>query len=414
MGKADEYLKILYPDPDSLTGIERKKYEQVKEFLEREYEYYERTYQKYIDLRGNEEGKIPEPIYSQEVLAMCRREKDVLYQIEDYVDDINSILDKNPYISNNFEDFMKVMAYERKDTEKRKDVPLDATTISLQKVAALTREFLQRMDPSGEMLNEFNIMALSNRIRTKAPDKDNTGSNYTYDGKIEFCFDGTVNTAHALLHEFMHAWTEKKGHITRDRETHTMFNEYESLYYELAFMHFMDEKGLLPNGVEPLKAKRSKFFYSKDESNCVMMLLELGRIKKEKGMLEKQDIIDIARKYGSTEKSDEKAYEECSELLRSFIDENIFPDQAVSGPIMYRFNYGLALQTPQTLEAIQNIHKLSSSLSDRSGDHIFMLEYLRTVDKIRHPEKVEGIIQIEEVIDKLGPKGEKGLFSKDD
>ena len=61
----------------------------------------------------------------------------------------------------------------------------------------------------------------------------------------------------------MHHWTKIKGDLNDGRVDHTMFNEFESIYYENAFIRFMNNKGLLKNGENPLLVTRLKRQYKK-------------------------------------------------------------------------------------------------------------------------------------------------------
>ena len=194
-------------------------------------------------------------------------------------------------------------------------------------------------------------------------------------GAVNYVFDGTVNSAYTLLHEFMHHWVEIKAHPNNDREDHTMFNEFESIYYENAFIEFMNNKGLLEKGKEPLRAARLQSAYSKDPNNCVIMLLELCQDLKNNGVINKDSIIEMLQKYMPDITDSEELWSKGSKFLSDYCEEHEFVVETINGPVMYRFNTGLAMQTPLNRETINNIYKLAPFLKDRVNDDNFMKQY---------------------------------------
>ena len=73
--------------------------------------------------------------------------------------------------------------------------------------------------------------------------------------------------------------------------------EFLPIYYEKAFVQFMDEKGLLPNGSEVLLSRRLESMEEKDPNRCLPIYLELSNKFGEKQSLDKKDILGILSKY---------------------------------------------------------------------------------------------------------------------
>lgn len=404
----EDYLRILFPQVDITDSLELEEYMRVSQFLDREFVCFEEEYNSHARMLET----MDEDIYTKLVLDFCMEEHDDFTKIRRYLENISSSLNQNSYISKNFEDFLKVMRFQRKQAEEYQNQPVYEIPISLERVKELTREFLSQMDPSSEMVEEFDRLNANGGI--VLPSSGSQRKSEYVDGKIKYAFDGTINTAHTLLHEFMHHWVEKKASPNMSREEHSMLFEYESIYYEKAFIKFLDEKGMLKYGTEPIEADRFKKEYGKDPDNCILMFLELANINKKNGSIRNQDIIDVMKKYHPSQKSDDDVLEGATKMLAGFIEENYFAEETVNGPIMYRFNHGLALKTPLTLEAIQNIHKLAPLVKDTEHDNIFMLEYFRMLERMRETEQVDGMVPFEAIMDTFGKKGEDGIFSLDD
>ena len=401
----NDYLRILFPKTESLDGSEIERYMHVSAFLEREFVYFEEEYNDHIRMLD----RLDEEAYANLILEFCMEARDDFTKVTKYAGELLDYLSENSYISSNFEEFLKIMKFQRKQAEEMQNQPKDDTPIKYDDVLELTREFLTRMDPSGEMAREFDDLRYSGGIELQI-----NGKSEYRDQKIRYNYDGTVASAHTLIHEFMHHWAEKKAPINKEREEHTMLFEYESIYYEKAFIQFMDEKGLLQKGPKPVEAERFKTEYERDPDNCIIMFLELANIKRQNGKICNQDIVDVMKKYHPLSKSDDEIWEEAIRMMSEFTEENYFTGETINGPIMYRFNHGLALKTPLSEEAVQSIHKLTPLLKDRDSDHIFMLEFFRTLERIKNSEKSNGHVPIEKIISTFGSKVDDGMFSLED
>lgn len=401
MNKSIEYyLNILYPNQNSLSEEDQKKFEKDKDFLLEHLNAFNKTYDKY-SININEFGEFK---FTSTILKMCKERLDKETIITNYAQTMFEMLEQNSYISNDFDSFMDVMYFERSQEECFKQHDVDKTPIELEKVFSLTEEFLSEIDESQELVTEFINLKSQGKIQVLSPNDKDARSIYA-SGNINYVFDGTVNSAHTLLHEFMHHWVEIKGHPSNDREEHTMFNEYESIYYENAFIQFMNNKGLLKNGEEPVKASRLKRHHDEDPNNCVLMLLDLCKELKHKGSIDRDNIIDILGKYMPNKSNRDEIWKKGSEILSQYCKENVFEGETVDGPVMYRFNTGLAMQTNLDSETIRNIYKLAPHIKDRSHDNMFMKQYMtmtNNIDKTVSNEPSEDSIdqKIKEVEDK--------------
>jgi hypothetical protein len=137
----------------------------------------------------------------------------------------------------------------------------------------------------------------------------------------------------------------------------------------------MNDKGMLKKGEQPLRAIRLKREYEKDPENCILMLLTLGSYLNKNGQLDKNAIIEALQSYYPEGTDREEVWRKCSESLLRFIDEVSFPREVVSGPILYRFNTALAMQTSLDPKTMRSVYTLSPYIKDRIYDKEFMRQY---------------------------------------
>ena len=388
MGKSvDDYLLILYPNYEQLSDSEKKQYEKDRVFLSQFLPQFEDEYEVHISLK-EEWGEFK---YLKAILDVCKEQYDKETKIVDYVSSMLNLLNNNSYIANNFGEFLNYMYVEREQEEFAKDQETDDTSLGLIEVFDLTDEFLKQIDPSGAMVDEFRRMREEGHIRVLLEGSGKRKSNYD-EGNINYYFDGTVNTAYTLVHEFMHRWIDIKAHVDSSRENHTMLNEFESIYYERAFIKFMNSKGLLKNGEDPVRAVRLKSAYSRDPDNCIIMLLELCRTMKEKGTLDSDSIVETLQKQMLEVTDKEELWTQLSELLCDFFEKNYFSFETIDGPVLYRFNTGIAMRTSLDEKMVGNIHKLVPYISDTKNDGTFMEKYesmVHSLEKINDEEEEE-------------------------
>ena len=367
----EEYLKILYPNIDSLNEEEQQRFEKDKAFLLRFLDEINKEYNDSIFLLD----KYGESNYTKNVFEACKKRLDEETTIINYVEDMTELLNKNSYISNNFDAFMNIMYYERAQGEQFKNQTINKTInqtpIELENVFELTAAFLSQIDDSGKLLSEFKDLQKQGNIIVDSTSGFESGKSNHKNGVIIYYFDGTIDSARYLIHEFMHYWTYKTSNLTQHYEERTMLNEYESIYYENAFIEFLD----IDNSVkQALKVFRSKEHYDNDPYNQKLMLLELCQKFKNERQISKNDIIETLRKYIPGIENEDELWKIGSEILTQPEKKLIFPSHMVKS-IMYNFNTGLALQTEYTPEMLKNNFKLSTLLEDTYHDDKFMEQY---------------------------------------
>lgn len=369
----EDYLKVLYPNPDILDDKEKKQYLKDKKFLDEHLDDTNRFYSRF--LKSKEDLGVSELEYTQEIMDMAKKKFDKETIIVEYVDYMLSVLDKNSFIQNDFETFINLLYIDQSYQEEYKNESIDTTPIKLEEVFKFTEEFLSEIDDSKEMVTEFKNLRDSEKIIIVSSD-EKIGSKYK-DGKIIYEFDGTIDSANTLVHEFMHHWMDFKGNPTLNRELYTMFNEFLPIYYENAFIKYLDDKGVLENGERPLIASRLKFEKEKDPNNVLIKLLELSKSLKEKGKIEKEDIIEVLEKYAPENATKQELWNNEADKMKEFCEEHFLGSETISGPVMYRLNNGLALDTNYNIETVKKIYKLAEFVRDREQDAFFIEEYNR-------------------------------------
>lgn len=366
----EDYLKILYPNPDLLDDEGKKQLAKDTEFLTKYLEEFKRYYQKFLNIK--ESNGIDEAKYTRDMLNMFKEEFDPETIIVSYVKAMNKYLARNPFISSDFETFMKLMYFEREQEEQAKNQPLDRTPIELETVFTLTEEFLSEIDESQQLVTEFRYMRNNGGIEiTESTEELLTSSSYNH-SKIIFAFDGTVKSAKGLVHEFMHHWTEIQGSPKHYSHDQTMLLEFLTIYYENAFIKYMNGKGILKYGEEPLKATRLQYHYSKDPDNSVLMLLELCQKLSQNGTIDKDSIINMLGKHMPDIRDREELWQKGSKMLVKFCNEHTVPRETIAGHVMYRLDTALVMHTGNSVEKVRNIYKLAPFILDADHDSLFI------------------------------------------
>ena len=366
----NEYLRIIYPNFERLSEEERLQFEKDKAFLLAYKNEFEACCKKYEGSRA----KFGERKFFLGVLEICKEEYDLETIIINYLGGINGMLEGNSYITNNYDEFLNLMRYERQQEQAIRGVEVDKTPIDLLKVFLLTEKFLMQVDPSGEMVKEFKKMRAEKRITLLFPDDNKGKSIYKY-GTINFAFSGTIDTAPDLVHEFMHHWVETKGNPNLDSVGHTMFNEFEPIYYENAFIRFMNNIGLLKKGENPIRAKRLKHQNEMDPDYCLLMLFELYKLRLENKTVNKDSIIDTLQKYYPEITDREELWNKLSRTLCKFHSKHRISKDIMTGGTMYRLGTALALKTNLKPETVQSVYKLAPFIQGRAQDGEFMEHY---------------------------------------
>ncbi len=369
----EEVLKIIYPNVESLDDEKLKKYEKDVAFLEKYFDKFASTYKKYSDRIDD----FSQYDYTHIILEMTKDHFDPETIVSKYADGMLEFMQQNSIVTEEFDIFIGMLAFERSLEEEYADVLVDRTQIDLNTVFALTEEFLGMVDESGEMLNEFRNLRNNDGIKVHGPD-DGKRSIYR-EHKVHYVFDGTINSANTLVHEFMHHWCDVKAETSMDYAKYTTLREFLSIYYENAFVRFMDDKGLLPNGERPLLADRLQKDFAKDPDDSMIKMFAIADKKRLNGELDREDIIDVLATFSADKRDRETIWNDETKKLIDFSDEHMFGREVVCGFSAYRFCTGLAHYTSLAPEMVKNVFKLAEHIKDGDHDVIFLHEYLKVI-----------------------------------
>ncbi len=379
----EDYLKIIYQDIENIDAETHKKYEKDKAFLEKFLSQYKEMCEMYKDARESEGDKS----FYRTILDMCQRKHDPETKIVAFAGAMLEALETNEIFCEKFDMLMSVIRFGRQEMEKYSSIPLDNTSIELEKVYDLTEEFLEKIDSSGKLLEEFKKLKESGNIEIKEKSSEEESYYDSSNKKIIYVFDGTVNSAHTLVHEFMHHITCKEAQTNMGYYEFTVFREYLSIYYENAFIQFMDEKGLLHNGMEPVIADRMKGEKERDPDNCLSMYLELASKTRKKKEIGKEEIIEIAQKYFPEFQDEEKLWNVASSKLEAFSDEHFFGLEVGAALTLYRFGNALANASNLDETTVRGMHLLAGNVQNGKHD-IKMLESVLGVMEITEAELI--------------------------
>ena len=386
----EEVLKIVYPNLDDLDENTRKKYDKDVVFLEKYFDKFLDTYQKYSDNIDD----FSQHDYTCIMLEMTKDRFDPETIISKYADGMLEFMQQNSIVTEEFDTFVNMLAFERSLEEEYANVPVDRTPISLDSVFALTEEFLSMVDESGEMVEEFRTLKNNDGIKVHTPD-DGERSVYK-EHKVHYVFDGTVNSANTLVHEFMHHWCDVKAATSMDYAKYTTLREFLSIYYENAFVRFMDDKGLLQYGERPLLSDRLQKDFAKDPDDSLIKMFAIADKKRLNGELEREDIIDVLAEFSEGKRDRDELWENETKKLIAFSDEHIFGREVVCGFSAYRFCTGLAHYTSLEPEKVKNVFKLAEHIKDGDHDVVFLHEYLKLIGEhefrfpVEHTKEMAG------------------------
>ena len=369
----EEVLRIVYPDVDALDENGRKKYDRDVAFLEKYFDKFCNTYQKYSDNIDD----FSQHDYTCIMLEMAKDHFDPETIVTKYADGMLEFMRENSIVTEEFDTFVNMLAFERSLEEEYANVPVDRTPISLDSVFSLTEEFLDMVDESGEMLDEFRTLMNNDGIRVYTP---NAGKRSIYsDHRVNYVFDGTVNSANTLVHEFMHHWCDVKAATSMDYAKYTTLREFLSIYYENAFVRFMDDKGLLQYGERPLLADRLQKDFAKDPNDSMIKMFMIADKKRLNGELDREDIIDVLSEFSEGKRDRDELWEDETKKLIAFSDEHIFGREVVCGFSAYRFCTALAHYTSLEPQMVKSVFKLAEHIKDGDHDVVFLHEYLKLI-----------------------------------
>ena len=103
------------------------------------------------------------------MLEMAKDHFDPETIVTKYADGMLEFMRENSIVTEEFDTFVNMLAFERSLEEEYANVPVDRTPISLDSVFSLTEEFLDMVDESGEMLDEFRTLMNNDGIRVYTP-----------------------------------------------------------------------------------------------------------------------------------------------------------------------------------------------------------------------------------------------------
>lgn len=360
VNNVEKYLEILYPN---IEDIDDEQYKKDKAFLETYLPQFEAICEEYSDMKS----EMSEREFLDDALYIAKEQHDPETKIVSYAKGMLEALETNGIFGQKFDLLMGAIETDLLKNFKAENGTNNESHITLEEVFQLTEEFLRKIDPEHELFEEFEDLIYDWKIEVISP-KDKEGSRYSHqEGKIYYEFDGTLNTAHTLVHEFMHHISFKEAQTNMGYDNFTMFREFLSIYYEKAFIQFMDEKGLLPNGQESLLAERLKSQFQEDTENCLPIYLELSHRYMENSNLGKEDILSVGQKYFPG-KSAEELWEHVSKLLVQFSDKNHYGMEVGAGLTTYMFSTAMAYEAKSDEETLSKMFRLAKYVKDGKSD----------------------------------------------
>lgn len=270
--------------------------------------------------------------------------------IAKYIKSSVQVLKDNSLVQNNMDMFLKLMRYEDEVRDGYIDVSQTDMKIDIAMVYHLTEEFLVKIDSSGALLNEYI------RQRTK------------------FEFDGTINTAHNLIYEFMHRWVSVQAKGTSKYGEYTLLKEFLPVYYSNAFIYYMKEKNVFNMSPEMLVAHAVKKNHFKDPTKCATTFLTIWS-KAVNGEIGHKEIAEtLCEKYSHWEDK-EALLEAGTDKLISYINNTIYTGE-LSTAFANKFAVALSQCTSYSADTQTKLFKLARHIKNGKGDWAFMQEYL--------------------------------------
>ena len=275
--------------------------------------------------------------------------------IAKYIKSSVQVLKGNSLVQNNVDMFLKLMRYEDKIRDGYIDVSVTDMKIDIATVYRLTEEFLVKIDSSGALLNEY--------IRQKT----------------KFDFDGTINTAHNLIYQFMLRWVNVQAKGTAKYGEYTLLKEFLPVYYSNAFIYYMKEKNVFDMKPEMLVAHVVKKNCFKDPTRCATIFLTIWSKALAGEIGHKEILAGIAETYNISE-DNEILWEAGTEKLINYINNTIYTGE-LSTVFANKFAVGLSQCTSYIEDMQTRLFKLARYIKDGKGDWEFMQEYLNVSGK---------------------------------
>lgn len=291
--------------------------------------------------------------------------------IAKYIKSSVQVLKDNSLVQNNMDIFLKLMRYEDEVRDGYIDVSCTDMKIDIAMVYHLTEEFIVKIDSSGALLNEYI------RQRTK------------------FDFDGTINTAHNLIYEFMRRWVSVQAKGASKYGEYTLLKEFLPVYYSNAFIYYMKEKNVFNMSPEVLVAHAVKKNHFKDPNKCATMFLTIWSKATTGEIGHKEISAGLAEIYNVSE-DNEILLEAGTEKLINYIDSTIYTGE-LSTAFANKFAVALSQCTSYGEDMQTKLFKLARHIKDGKGDWAFMQDYLNVSEKTvaEFLEELDAVMQAE-------------------
>ena len=275
--------------------------------------------------------------------------------IAKYITSSVQVLKDNSLVQNNMDMFLKLMRFEDEVRDGYIDVSRTDMKIGIEMVYRLTEEFIVKIDSSGDLMNEY------------------------IKHKTKFDFDGTINTAHNLIYEFMHRWVRAQSKSTNQYGEYTLLKEFLPVYYSNAFIYFMKEKNVFDMSPEMLVAHAVKKNHFKDPTKCATTFLTIWS-KAANGEIGHKEIAEtLCEKYSHWEDK-EALLEAGTDKLITYINNTIYTGE-LSTAFANKFAVALSQCTSYSEDTQTKLFKLARHIKDGKGDWAFMQDYLDVSEK---------------------------------
>ncbi len=365
MSSEEILIKIYGSNTEELSAEQKIQYEKDKKFLAR---YLDKVQRKIESFSNGNASKynITEKEYYREILVMTKDDYDPETIITKWVSSTSKLLSENSFVASNLDEFIKIAEENDRKEKECSTVSQLTRECSKQDVLMITSRYLKQIDPTMQLFNEFINLLQDGRIQFETDDRKSY-----YDNRndiIHYNFDGTIETANTLIHEFIHRVHFKHGMPNNDRSEYSMFQEYPSIYYENGIVDFMNKIGFInEDEAESLKCSRFRNQHMKTPGKEYLMLLKLCEKQIESGKISEDDIKGL---FENTEQD----FEQLTQGLVKYCNTHIFPHEHI-GLIMYKTSTALANATPHTASDEQMIYKLAIRfIIDKKSDNRFYEE----------------------------------------
>jgi hypothetical protein len=225
----DEFLSTIYGSNITILSDKQKiQYEKDKKFLIKYFAQVKQNIERFGDAKDYNR---PEQEYYRTILDMTKASYDPATIISNWVSETSELLGENSFVTSNLDEFIRLNEDIIEKEEQYGDTPKLTKMCSKEDVLRITTSYLRQIDPSMELPLQFKELLESGRIQFVSGDKK---SEYDeYNDLIYYNFDGTLETANKLVHEFIHRVHYKNGSPHNNRFEISMFKEYPSIYYKM-------------------------------------------------------------------------------------------------------------------------------------------------------------------------------------